>query len=107
MYNTKISVIYTYGIYSLIFSKTINLPFVPFFGLSILIDDDDFRIELNNDAHCRTLIDWNLQRQWFKINVRVNAELAHYDVDGILKAHADWEREDDTHIEALKELINQ
>ena len=104
---TRIWVSYSYGSWDLSFSKTFDLPFTPFFGMMITLDDDDNTIELINTDHTHTIICYHVPWNYFEINVRIHWQFPVTDdeVDSILETYAEWEREDNTDIPRLKILM--
>ncbi len=105
---TEIWVSFNYRGYSLVYSKTILLPFAPFFGLSIITNDEmEYEIRLINDNYCRTTISYNLQKQQFEVNVRNiwKQPVTRETVDGVIEEFSDWERKDITNINDLIELM--
>lgn len=105
---TEIWVSYNYGGSSLVFSKTIDLPFTPFFGMGIIINDEKkYSIKLENNSYCSTGIDWNIDKNQFKINAINTWYRTVQDsvIDNVLDMFSDWERHDQTDITALKELM--
>ena len=105
---TEIWVSYNYGGSTLVFSKTIDLPFTPFFGMGIVINEEKgYTIKLENKSYCNTIIDWNTLRQQFEVRIRNIWYRTVQDsvIDKVLDMFSDWERHDQTDITALKELM--
>lgn len=104
----NIWVSFNYGGWSLVFSKTIELPFAPFFGLGIITNDEkEHEVKLENNDYCRTVISWNLDKQQFEINVRHiwRNPVSDETVDSTLLEFSDWKRHDITDIQDLKDLM--
>jgi len=105
---TEIQVSYNYKGKSLAYSKVIELPFAPFFGLGIIINDEnETKINLENNGYCRTIIDFNLEKQQFEINVRHfwSHPVSDNAIDCVFEDFADWDKKHDINIDSLKELM--
>ena len=105
---TEICVSYNYGGWSLVYSKTIELPFAPFFGLGILINEEkEHYVRLKNNECCSTIINYNLEKQQFEINVRNvwRNPVTDETIDDVIERFSDWEKQHSTNISDLKELM--
>jgi len=102
---------YHYGGSHLSFSKSFDLPFVPFVGL-ILTDkykDEENEIRMEEHSYCHTTIIYDIREDSFLVDVRnvwpraVSIEV----IDDALKIFmkTGWKREDNTNLDDLKELI--
>lgn len=110
LYKNNIWVSFNYGSHSLVYSKYITLPFVPFLGFSIIVNDEkEYEIELVNNEYCHTTIKWNIEKEQFEINIRNVWKFPVSDetIDYILEEFSDWERHDQTDIESLKNLMKK
>jgi hypothetical protein len=104
----EIWVSFNYGGWSLVFSKYYELPFTPFFGLGIIINNKkEYIIKLENDNYCSTDISWNIEKQQFDINVRNiwRHPVTNDTIDYELEIFSDWKRHDNTNIQDFKELM--
>ena len=90
---TKIWVSFNYYSIAIVFSRTFDLPFTPFFGMTLRYDDEnEYFVELKNDDSCITFIDFNLQKNCLEINVRHTWKHAMYNttIDNVLKSFNSW-----------------
>ena len=104
----EIHVSFNYGYHSLIFKKILDLPFSPFYGLSITIDSEkEYNIVLENNDYCTTIIDWDFQKNRFFVDIRNSwkYEVSPETIDDIFKKFLSWERLDSINIEELKKLM--
>lgn len=108
---TEIWVTFNYGGWTLSFSKTFELPFVPFVGLHLddSDDEDEHIVELAENEYCTTYIGYNVKKKMFEVNVRnhwkrpvtdetIDSKLTDFKKNG-------WSRRDSTNIAELKELM--
>lgn len=111
---TEIWVTFNYGGWTIAFSKTFELPFIPFIGLHIddaEADGDEHIIELAENDYCHTYIGYNVKKKMFDVTVRNSWKRPVSDEtidDKIIyfKKHG-WERMDSTNIAELKELMKR
>ena len=105
-HKVEIWVNYYYGGWHLSFSKSFDLPFVPFVGL-VLVDkykDDE------NEVRLETII-YDIRENSFLVDVRnvwkcpVDNEVIDETIEVFKKTG--WKREDNTNIEDLKELMKR
>lgn len=105
---TQIYTSYNYGGWSLVYKKIIELPFVPFFGLGIITDDEkEYEVKLVNNNYCTTTIDYNLQKQQFEIDI-INVwkqPVSDETIDEVIEQFSDWEQIHQTNISDLKKLM--
>ena len=102
---TEIWVSYNYGGWSLVYSKNIDLPFQPFFGLEIIFNDEkEYSVKLNNG---NTSISYNLEKQQFEINVRNvwKQPVTNETIDYVIEQFSDWEKRHNVNTYDLKELM--
>ncbi len=106
----EIWVSFNYGAWSLVFSKTIDLPFTPFLGLGLIINDEkEYEVKFENNDYCKTLISYNLEKNQFEINVRNvwKRPVSDETIDYVIEMFSDWERHDQTNVVVLKELMSR
>lgn len=110
-HRVEIWVSYHYGGWYLGFSKSFDLPFVPFVGL-VLNDrykEHENEIRLEEHSYCHTTIIYDIREDSFLVDVRniwkrpVDEEV----IDEALEIfkNTGWTREDHTDIDELKELM--
>jgi len=112
-HRVEIWVNYYYGGIHLSFSKSFDLPFVPFVGL-VLVDkykDDENEIRLEEHSYCHTTIIYDIREDSFLVDVR-NVWKRPVDEEVIDEAleifkNTGWKREDSTNIIELKELMKK
>jgi len=110
---TDLWVSFNYGGWTISFSKKFNLPFPPFYGLSIDDSTEDYEndIELATHDYCSTLISYSIQKEEFSVDVRNvwRDPVSDETIDDILKTftNTEWERHDTTDIDSLKELMSR
>lgn len=110
-YTTRLWIRHSFSFmnYWLIFSKEIELPFVPFIGLKIWDGPIEkfSSISLNNDNNTSTEITWFNDGNYFMVNIELNIRnpMADYHITGIMERFIanGWSREDK---ENTEELIN-
>jgi hypothetical protein len=105
---TQIYTSYNYGGWSLVYKKIIELPFVPFFGLGIITNDEkEYEVKLENNNHCTTIIDYNLQKQQFEIDIRNvwKQPVSDETIDEVIEQFSDWEQIHQTNISDLKKIM--
>lgn len=93
----KIFVSFSYGSHSLLFSKTIQLPFPPFYGLKIITNEDEgCEITLKNDDFLFSQIAYDVEKEQFYIYVRYawRFPITEEEIDETLEQFSDWERSD-------------
>lgn len=101
---------FNYGAWNLSFYKLVNLPFTPFLGLNIIVDNKkEHIIKLENNDYCKTVISYNLEEDQFEIDVRNTWKYPVTDdeIGSVLVQFSDWERMDFTNIPSLKELMSR
>ena len=112
-HRVEIWVSYHYGGWYLSFSKSFDLPFVPFAGL-VLVDkykDEENEIRLENHSYCTTTIIYDIREDSFLIDVRnlwkrpVMDEVIDETIELFKKTG--WTQEDTTNIEELKDLMKR
>lgn len=106
----EIWVSYNYGGRALVFSKDLNLPFPPFFGLGIIINDEkEHTIFLENNDYCTTIISYNLEKEQVEINVRNvwRRPVSDETIDETIDMFSDWQRHDNEDVNLLKELMGK
>ena len=110
-HRVEIWVSYHYGGLYLGFSKSFDLPFVPFVGL-ILTDkykDEENEIRLEENKYCHTTIMYDIREDNFLVDVRnvwpraASIEVIDNALDTFKKTG--WIREDNTNLDDLKELM--
>lgn len=102
------TVSFLYAGRNLIFFKSIELPFTPFFGMGILTKmDGDVTVSLENSDTCLTEIIWNTTEQKFEVFVRNMWKYPVSDetLDETLDLFSEWGRVDRTNINDFKELM--
>ena|ERR1035437_833842 len=107
---TEIVVSFNYGGSSMVYRKTIDLPFIPFFGLEIITNDEkEYVIKLENNDYCAAKIYFNLEKQQFEINVKNHWKYPVTDetVDYVVEQFSDWEQVHISNIASLKELMSE
>lgn len=107
---TSIWVTYSYGAHSLSYNKTIDLPFVPFIGLTIITNDDkEYSVTLENgdDGGKNTRIAYNLEKQEFEIDVTVSWKFppSRGTIMGIADRFSDWDKNNNTDINGFMDTI--
>lgn len=112
-YKVEIWISFNYGAQSLVFSKTMILPFIPFFGLWITEKQNGVEnvIKLENDDYTTSIIDYNVNEDLVYINCRNfwKYQVSDETIDNTLEAYlkTDWERNDSTDINVLKSLMKK
>jgi hypothetical protein len=110
---TEVWVSFNYGGWSLIFLKEFDLPFTPFYGMSLLdeLDYSENDIRFVTNDYCETIITYNAKHKKFVVDVHNRWKWAVTDetIDDTLKQflNTNWERKDRTDISELKELMNR
>lgn len=94
--------------YRLLFKKTIDLPFAPFYGLAICFGDALPNTEILKD---RSIIVYRIDKGEFEINVRESFNYAE-DTEGLMGFIEDyladgWTREDKMSENQLKSLFKK
>lgn len=100
---------YSFGGWTLGFSKEIELPCVPFFGLMIIESDKDGNELSFTISHDRDIISYCPYDKSFHVDIRkywkpgTDAD----NVDSVLENHKifKWKREDTTNIKEMKDLM--
>ena len=112
MYKTEIWISFNYGGWNLVFSKNFELSFIPFFGLQLtetIDEDNENKIKLNNNDYTITTIDYNITNDQFDIDIRNHWKYPVSDetIDDTIKLFGlhNWNRQDNTNIDDLKELM--
>jgi len=103
---TRIYVSYNCGGWSLCFKTDIELPFTPFYEMSLMFDDEaSFHVTNNN--YTTSTIYYDLVKNRFLIEIRNNWGRGVRDdvVDEALEIHSGWDRIDTTDINKLKDLM--
>jgi hypothetical protein len=105
----SLNVTYNYGGWHLWFKKDVVLPFAPFYGLGIELDDDGEIIRLENTKYTTTFIDYNVKSESFYVEIREAwaMNIAVSVVEDAINKHENWVRMDNTNTEKLIELINK
>src|SRR5574344_1812214 len=107
IYKVNISVYFNYDGISLVFNKNIELPFVPYLGLSIIFDDEkEYELKLNNDINYNTDICYNLNKEQFEIIIHeyCRYQISDENINYIFDKFSDWDK---LHgLEDEKKLIN-
>lgn len=109
-YKVEFWVSFVYGCWNLSFTREIELPFTPFFDLVVQFPGEcEETVELNNNEYCRTTIVYDLQQQKFVIDVRNywKRTVSDETIDSTLTQFSGWERNDNTDIVKLKELMSR
>lgn len=107
---TYLNVEFGLGINKLAFTKTFDLPFAPYFGLSLLVHPAyETGVRLVNDDYTSTQIYFNIEENRFEVYVRNKWVRAVSDdtIDSTLEEFAGWERLDTTDIEELKRFMEK
>lgn len=96
---------FNYGGWSLQFSKAVDLPFTPFYGMWLTIDDNQIQFDTNDFK--LTIINYDLSTGGFEINLREywKRPVSDETIDDIIETYKDWERQDNTNIKELKALM--
>ena len=104
---TLIYVTYNYGGWSLCFKKDVELPFTPFYDMTLTFDDTSFHV--TNNEYITSIIDYDLVKNRFLIEISNNWLGGVRDdvVDEVFDIHSNWERIDTTDVSKLKELMNR
>lgn len=103
----------SYGCHDITFKKRFELPFAPFFGLTIFDSDGtgsyEIDVRLENTDHRRTTIVWDAHEQKFLVDSQElwKWPIAPENIDSrILQMTVlGWERTDSTNVDSLKELM--
>lgn len=103
--STEIWISFNYGGYSLVFSKTFELPFTPFYGM--WLTDGDNQIEFSTNDYNQTVINYDIDKGEFEINLREywKRPVSDETIDDVIETYKDWKRRDITNIKELKELM--
>ena len=110
---TEIWVSFNYGGWSLIFKKLFDLPFIPFFGMSIFdqVGDYENQIDCITNDYCETTIQYLSKEKSFVVYIRNVWKSPVRDdvVDDEIKTFANtkWKRMDTINVNDLKELMNK
>jgi hypothetical protein len=109
IYKTEILVQYNFGGRSLVYSKTFDLPFVPFIGLEIIFDDKKgYEIILENNDSCTTIISYNLEKNQFEVTVRTWKHLVDEEtIDLIVEKYTNWKKMHSINVDELKKYMNR
>jgi len=111
---TKINVSYNYGGWNISFSKSFNFPFTPFAGMCIIDDENkdvENYIELRETDYRSIDMSYSTKDEQFYIDVRnlwnrpVRPDVIDETIDMFEKTN--WERQDNTDIDKLKELMDR
>lgn len=99
---------YNYAGFGLVFSKTIYLTFAPFYGLNLIINEEQ-EVKLKNTDYCSTEISFNLKKDQFEVIVRNfwKDPVSDETIDSKISMFSNWERHDNTNIKDLKELMQR
>jgi hypothetical protein len=107
MYKVKISVYFNYGGITLGFKKNMELPFVPYLGLSIIFDDEkEYELKLDSDNNYKTDIGYNIKKNQFEIIIHeyCRYQISDEKLNYIFDKFSDWEKLHD--LEDEKKLMN-
>jgi len=98
---------FTSGFHSLVFSKTLMLTCVPFYGL--VIENDNWDVSLDNDDYTRTSIRYDIDDKKFLINVVNNwgVNLQSETIDDTLESFKGWKRQDTVDIDNFKNFLDE
>lgn len=110
MYKVTIFNSYSIGYRIITFSKKIELPFSPFYGLRLFGEDGDesWEIYLKETNGTIINIDYEIYSNEFTINVRNNALYYSWDsINNIIHEFSTWEMNSNPTINEIKEYINQ
>jgi len=110
---TGVWVSYNYGGWSLIFSKEFDLPFTPFYEMSLLDNGDGWEnnVSCDNNDYRRTIIQYDIDKACFTVDVRnvwkrpVSEETIDRTISCFVEGN--WKRKDTTCIKQLKELMSR
>jgi hypothetical protein len=105
---TEIWVSFNYGGWSVYFSRTFELSFIPFIGLRLIFDDEnEYDIKLDESDYCHTDIAYSLESNQFEIDVRHSWKhpVREDVIDETIERFKSWERKDSTDLNKLKELM--
>lgn len=104
---------FNYGGWMLSFSKTIELPFVPFYGLQLIENDDEHEniIKIETTEFQEALIYYYVGSDQIEINVRERWKRPVSDetIDETIEIynHFKWIRHDTTNVDELKALMKR
>lgn len=106
---------FNYGAWSIDFRKEFNFPFVPFYNMILLDNDEDSQqentIEFVSTDYTSTRIYYDNTENCFNVHVRYQwpRDVSDETIDDTLKTfkQTGWERWDTTNIDDLKELISR
>jgi hypothetical protein len=108
----EVEVTYSYGGWDMQFSKEIEMPAAPFYGMVLFEANKDYNelmIEFVNDDYTRTMIFYEVHTGKFSVGVRKSwKKPVRPDViDSIIANHElfKWKRQDSTDAEELKKLM--
>jgi hypothetical protein len=110
-YRTEIWVSYNYGGWSIVYSKVFDLPFVPFYGVGIIFDDKkEYKIILENNDFCTTIISYNIEKNQFDVNIRYDWKYptSNETIDFLTFKFSEWKKQyNSTDIDELKKIMKK
>lgn len=97
MYEVDIKIYFNYNGTTLGFNKNIELPFIPYYGLSIIFDDEkEYELKLKNadDYDYNTEISYSINKKRFEILIHesCNYQIDIENINYILKKFSDWKK---------------
>lgn len=109
---TIVNVEFYYRGFGLRFRKEFDLPFTPFYNMTLYegtIDEEENIIRLENSDYCKTFIIYDATKNLFDIDVHNiwKAPIAEDVIDDVIEVfrYFKWERTDTTDIPRLKDLM--
>lgn len=105
-----ICVEFSFGWMKLVFEKTYNLPFAPFYGLRLIVHPSyDDSIHLINNNYTSTQIYYDVEEKRFKVYVHNKWRSAVNDdvIDSTIEEFEGWDRLDTTDVDELKKAMEE
>lgn len=106
---TEIKISFTYGMYSIAFKRVFDLPFTPFYGLSLTFDDEnEYEVRLENSDCYNTFIDYNIEKNRFIVwsKERWKHPVLDETIDSLFLKFLSWECTNNDSVK-MKELMNK
>jgi hypothetical protein len=108
LYTIEVHVSFSYHWRKISFKKTFELPFIPFYNMGLIFDDEkEYIIYFYNNDNCTTNINYSINNEQFEIDVVHDSEnsVSVDTINDILEKYSSWKRTDDTDIKYLLKLV--
>lgn len=110
IYIIEVYVSFIYGWRIISFKRTFEVPFVPFYNMGLIINDEKrYVVYFHNNKDCSTTINWNINNEQFEVDVQNTwrGVQSKGTINEILKKYSSWTRTDDTNVKTLIKFFEE